>query len=578
MEHAGLDEERVVVAGDTLNDLSLFETELKGIVVGDAEPELCRRVELIGGRAYLATLPGGGGIIEGLRHHGLVAHPSAEAEEAGGRAIGAGAAAAPASASPVEPGHSRAADLVQSMGGRAGPAAGDGLPSAAVRDGDARRPHGRRRPKSPNGIIPTLLGFFGGGEEGVWVAWSKSETREPDDWEERVPVDPKRYPNLTAVPIPLTPEDVNLFYETFSKEALWPVIFSFPDKAVFDRDHWEHYLEINRIFAERTAAVADHGALVWVHDYNLWMVPHYLRALRPDLTIAFFHHTSFPASDIFNIIPWRARSSTACSTATTSASISRTTWRTSSTWSARTRRSKWSSACRRRRASARSAAPWAWTRWCARSRSVIGACAWARTRSASTCRRSSGSSSGRRSRRRSSEIRDELKGRTGILSIERLDYVKGPLEKLQAFERLLEDHPELHGRVVLLSVNTPPAPGMRAYRSTRERVDEAVGRINGRFAQLDWTPVRYFYRSLPYEEVIAHYAVSDVAWITPLRDGLNMVAKEYIAANHAVGGRHAGPVRVRRRRGRAARLAPHQPVQPGRHGARPPRRPDDAGP
>ena len=118
-------------------------------------------------------------------------------------------------------------------------------------------------------------------------------------------VDPKLYPNLTAVRIPLTPEDVNLFYETFSKEALWPVIFSFLDKAKFNQKHWEHYLEINRIFAERTAAVAEPGALVWVHDYNLWMVPHFLRRLRPDVKIAFFHHTSFPASDIFNIIPWR---------------------------------------------------------------------------------------------------------------------------------------------------------------------------------------------------------------------------------------------------------------------------------
>jgi trehalose-6-phosphate synthase len=133
-------------------------------------------------------------------------------------------------------------------------------------------------------------------------------------------------------------------------------------------------------------------------------------------------------------------------------------------------------------------------------------------------------------------IRAEMGDRTMILSVERLDYVKGPLEKLQAFERLLEDHPDLHGRIVLLTICTPPAPGMRVYRSTRERVDEAVGRINGRFSRLDWTPVRYFYRSLPYDQVIAHYAVSDVAWITPLRDGLNMVAKEYIAANHLSGG------------------------------------------
>jgi trehalose-6-phosphate synthase len=132
-------------------------------------------------------------------------------------------------------------------------------------------------------------------------------------------------------------------------------------------------------------------------------------------------------------------------------------------------------------------------------------------------------------------MQEELAGRRCVLSLERLDYVKGPLEKLRAFELLLERHPELHGEVVLINVVTPPAAGMTAYRSIRPKVDEAVGRINGRFGRLDWTPVRYFYRSLPFEEVVAHYAVTDVAWITPLRDGLNLVAKEYIATLGATG-------------------------------------------
>jgi trehalose-6-phosphate synthase len=126
-----------------------------------------------------------------------------------------------------------------------------------------------------------------------------------------------------------------------------------------------------------------------------------------------------------------------------------------------------------------------------------------------------------------------LDGAKGIVSIERLDYVKGSLEKLQAFERLLEGHPELVGEVTLLNIVTPAAPGMEIYEALRIEVDRIVGRINGRFSTLSWTPVRYFYRSLPFEEVVAHYAASDVAWITPLRDGLNLVAKEFVAAKKA---------------------------------------------
>jgi trehalose-6-phosphate synthase len=128
-----------------------------------------------------------------------------------------------------------------------------------------------------------------------------------------------------------------------------------------------------------------------------------------------------------------------------------------------------------------------------------------------------------------------LDGVKGIVSIERLDYVKGSLEKLQAFERLLEQHPELIGGVTLLNIITPAAPGMEIYETLRTEVDRIVGRINGRFSTLEWTPVRYFYRSLPFEDVVAHYAACNVAWITPLRDGLNLVAKEFVATKKATG-------------------------------------------
>lgn len=142
-------------------------------------------------------------------------------------------------------------------------------------------------------------------------------------------------------------------------------------------------------------------------------------------------------------------------------------------------------------------------------------------------------------RRKIDSIRAELGGRSAILSLERLDYVKGSLEKLLAFETLLEKHPELIGKVVLLNFVTPAAPEMEIYKSLRVKVDQMVGRINGRFSTIDWTQVRYFYRSLPYEDMLAYYAVADVAWITPLREGLNLVAKEYVATQGSVGGNGA---------------------------------------
>ncbi|MEX2584731.1 MAG: glucosylglycerol-phosphate synthase [Gemmatimonadota bacterium] len=510
IEHLGMDRERVVVAGDTLNDLSLFECQLKGVVVGEAEPALRDRVAMIGSHCYLADSPGGGGILEGLMHHGVLTGLDRPAR-------------APATVfEPDAPAAIADGDESQLI------MVYHRLPYDEVRKGDTTE---RRPPKSPNGIIPTLLGFFETGRKGLWVGWAKRESRNTSGME-HLAVDPERYPNLEAAPIGLTPEDVNLFYEAFSKEAFWPVIFSFPDKARFNSEHWKHYLEINQLFAKRTAELADEGAIVWIHDYNLWMVPGYLRAMRPDLKIAFFHHTAFPASDIFNIIPWRREiidSLLQCDYV--GFHIPRYVENFVD--------------------AVRSHVPMQVIRQVpCTPRFLSFGCALGVdevTREIEV--------TGRRVRvgahpvgidvgairdilakpriqKQMERIRSEMGDRTIILSVERLDYVKGPLEKLHAFERLLDEHPELHGKVVLLTVCTPPAPGMRIYRNTRERVDQAVGRINGRFSTIDWTPVRYFFRSLPYEQVIAHYAISDVAWITPLRDGLNMVAKEYIAANH----------------------------------------------
>ena len=498
---AGIDPATIVVAGDTLNDLSMFETGLRGIVVGGAEPELVERVRkrpLV----HMATGEGCDGILEGLAHHGAVprAAPAQEAQARG------------------------RAELVMVY---------HRLPyDEVVEDGVAHR----RPPRSPNGIIPTLLRFFAGTRAGSWVAWSQQPSRDPDGFEPNVAVDPQRYPQLQAARIALTADDVDIFYKKFSKEAFWPIIFSFPDKAEFDQAHWERFLEVNRLFAERTAREAADNAVVWVHDYNLWMVPAFLRPLRPDLRIAFFHHTAFPSSDVFNILPWRREiigSLLQCDY------VGFHIPRYVENFVDAVRSFAPVDPC-----GSVPCAPRFLTYGCALGVDTMTTAIEAGGRRVSLGAHPVGTDAALIDRiiaapqvqAQADAIRDYLGGAAGIVSIERLDYVKGTLEKLQAFERLLETHPEHIGKVTLLNIITPAAPGMEIYESLRIEVDRTVGRINGRFSTLNWVPVRYFYRSLPFEEVIAHYAACDVAWITPLRDGLNLVAKEFVAAKKASGG------------------------------------------
>jgi glucosylglycerol-phosphate synthase len=266
------------------------------------------------------------------------------------------------------------------------------------------------------------------------------------------------------------------------------------------------------------------------------MVPAFLRPLRPDLRIAFFHHTAFPSSDVFNILPWRRDiigSLLQCDY------VGFHIPRYVENFVDAVRSFAPVDLC-----GSVPCAPRFLTYGCALGVDTMTTAIEAGGRRVSLGAHPVGTDAALIGRIvatpqvqvQANAIRDYLGGAAGIVSIERLDYVKGTLEKLEAFERLLETHPEHIGKVTLLNIITPAAPGMEIYESLRVEVDRTVGRINGRFSTLDWVPVRYFYRSLPFEEVIAHYVACDLAWITPLRDGLNLVAKEFIAAKKASGG------------------------------------------
>lgn len=493
---------RVLVAGDTLNDLSMYAAGFPGVCVGDSEPGLLAATSALDNVLHAGT-PGCGGILEAITHFGLV-----DAKQV-----------------------SRYAPPVRESGNAELVMVYHRLPyEETMVDGQrVRRPH-----SSPNGIIPSLLSFFGNGHPGSWVAWSVDD-RKAGQFEIHTEVDAGRYPNLTAARVPLTKAEVDVFYKRFSKEAFWPVINTFWERARFNEDDWQVFKRVNRRFAEATAAEAALGATVWLHDYNLWMVPSTLRELRPDLKIAFFHHTHFPAGDIFNIIPWRREilgSLLACDY------IGFQIPRHAENFVDTVR-----SSIPIEVVSRVSCAPRFLTYGCAVGVETMATELQVGDRRVRLGAHPIGTDVGRirevlaspKVRADVDKIRNEIRDRKLVLSIERLDYSKGILEKLQAFEHLFEVEPELLGKVTLVMVCAPAAKEMTIYRALQTQIEQAVGRINGRYSSLDWTPVRFFARPLPFEDVVAHYAAADVMWITPLRDGLNLVAKEFIAA-HGVRG------------------------------------------
>jgi glucosylglycerol-phosphate synthase len=263
------------------------------------------------------------------------------------------------------------------------------------------------------------------------------------------------------------------------------------------------------------------------------MTPAYLRDLRPDLKIGFFHHTAFPGADIFNILPWKGQ---------IVASLLKCDYvgfhipRYVENFIDVVRSNVATQILEKE-----FCAPTYLTYGCTlgveemtrKIQTPYGILGVGAHPVGIDNQRIKTIVEMPETKALIASLLAEANGRKVILSVERLDYVKGPIEKMLAYEAFLTQHPEWHEKVIMLNIVTPAAPGMEIYKATREKLDQVVGRINGRFSRLGWTPVRYFYRSLPFEELIAFYAASDIAWITPLRDGLNLVCKEFISAKSA---------------------------------------------
>jgi trehalose 6-phosphate synthase len=337
--------------------------------------------------------------------------------------------------------------------------------------------------------------------EGAWVGWDGG----PDG-----PEDPLEQDGMHLLPVPLSAQEIEDFYEGFSNATLWPLYHDLVAKPEFHREWWDAYVAVNQRFAQRAAKVAAEDALVWVHDYQLQLVPAMLRKLRPDLRIGFFLHIPFPPTELFVQLPWRREVLEGLLGADLVGF--------------------------QRPGGAQNFVRLVRQRVGHKTHRELVYLPDGRTVEAAAFPisidydglASLSCSEGVAARAR--EIREQLDSpRVLLLGVDRLDYTKGIYTRLRAFGELLEEGALSVEDVVFVQVATPSRERVDEYRRLRDEIDRLVGRINGDYGRIGRPAISYLHTSHPREEMAALYRAADIMVVTPLRDGMNLVAKEYVA-------------------------------------------------
>jgi len=358
---------------------------------------------------------------------------------------------------------------------------------------------------SPGGLVTALEPVMRQAG-GAWIGWSGDAGPEPGPFEAD---------GLHLVGIGLSETEVRDFYEGFCNATLWPLYHDVIAPPQFHRRWWEAYVAVNRRFAQAAAAHAAHGATVWVHDYQLQLVPRMLRQQRGDVRIGFFNHIPFPGYEIFAQLPWRRQVVEGLLGADLLG------------FQRRADASNFLRACRRA-AGLTAKGPTVRVNDQGRTREVRAAAFPISIDAAALTEMAQREDV----RKRSGDIRQAL-GEPDIvlLGVDRLDYTKGILHRLRAYGELLREG-RLGSQVVLVQVASPSRERVEAYQALRDEVEVMVGRINGQHGEVGYPPVHYLHQSYPREEMAALYLAADVMLVTPLRDGMNLVAKEYVACRY----------------------------------------------
>jgi trehalose 6-phosphate synthase/phosphatase len=340
----------------------------------------------------------------------------------------------------------------------------------------------------------------------IWIGWPGNTV---DDTKLDI-IRKQLLSDYNAYPVFLTEHSMDKFYHGFCNKTIWPLFHYFSSYVVYDQSYFAHYKAVNQIFCEAVLKIVQPGDVIWIHDYHLMLLPRLLKEQRPDISIGYFLHIPFPVFELFRTLP---------------------------------------------------------IDWCSEilqgllGADLIGFHTYDYTEYFLRCvlrilgyehnmgniytpkrmvkvdtfpmgidfRKFSNAAGITQSREEKKRSFQELTKHKIILSIDRLDYTKGIVKRLEGYELFLENNPQWHKKAVLLMIVVPSRIGIEHYQQMKKQIDELVGKIVGKFGSIDWTPVVYQSRNIPFDELVAIYSASDVALITPLRDGMNLISKEYVA-------------------------------------------------
>jgi alpha,alpha-trehalose-phosphate synthase [UDP-forming] len=362
---------------------------------------------------------------------------------------------------------------------------------------------------SSGGLVTALRSVFRK-YDGCWIGWPGTAyspaveelLRSMPDFEFQVH------------PVFLTEEERLEFYSGFSNEIVWPLFHDLQSRCNFHPTYWDSYVAINNRFADRACKIAKDGDFIWVHDYHLTGVAASVRRMGLQATLSYFQHIPFPSPDIFEKLPWRTELLTSMLDFDL---VGLQTFRDRQNFAVCVERF------------VPDVRIFAFGKQLAVEqagrRTIVGDFPISIDFDEFASQAASPEVTGL-----TAQIRADMNGRSLLLGVDRLDYTKGLPEKLRAFSHLLEQFPQLRRKVTLLQVVVPSREDIPKYNELKLEIERMISEINGRFTDSGWAPIHFIYRRLDRQQLLAYYRAADVALVTPLKDGMNLVAKEYCAA------------------------------------------------
>ena len=374
--------------------------------------------------------------------------------------------------------------------------------------------NGNIRVEPASGGLITAMTSILRNKETIWIGWPGTDVEESDIASLVQGASPEE---CRFVPVYLSSVEQAKFYHGFSNEILWPLFHDLQSRCNFAPCYWAIYRQVNKKYAMAVLQNADEADYVWVHDYHLMLMAEELRNLGVNRTLAYFHHIPFPSPDIFAKLPWRSELLRAM------LHFNVLGFQTSSDLRNFVR-------CLRRFASVEARIDSEGKRVTLKTNHGVGS-AGAFPISIDFQEFSTRAAS-KEVTRMAVELRQNINVHHCVLGVDRLDYTKGIPERLRAFELLLDQSLELHRKVTLVQVVVPSREDIPKYQELKQEIERLVTSINGRFTRDGWVPIHYVYRRLNRDELLAHYKAADIALVTPLKDGMNLVAKEFCAAQN----------------------------------------------